>query len=123
MQMMQVKNLSRMTMIGDQVRVADSSITRMVGLLGRRGLEPGEGLWIRPSSGVHTVGMRFPIDVIGLDRELRIVRLWRELVPYRVTSVSFRLKSVIELSAGQIAASGSEIGDVVTIFGAATQAS
>lgn len=119
MKVTQVRNLSRATMIGDQVRVADTSISRMVGLLGRRGLEPGEGLWIRPSSGVHTVGMRFPIDVIGLDGELRIVRLWRELVPYRVTSVSLKLKSVIELPAGQIAASGSEIGDVVTIFGVA----
>ena len=66
----------------------------MVGLLGKRGLNAGEGLWIKPSSGVHTLGMMFGIDVIGLDKELRVVKLWPRLVPFRVTSVSLKIRSV-----------------------------
>jgi len=83
----------------------------MFGLLGRRGLDSGEGLWIKPSSGVHTIFMRFTIDVIGLDKEMKVVKLWSDLVPYRLTSVSTKVRSVIELPAGQIASSGVRVGD------------
>jgi uncharacterized membrane protein (UPF0127 family) len=87
----------------------------MVGLLGKRGLNVGEGLWIRPSSGVHTVGMRFPIDVIGLDKDLKVVKIWSRLVPFRVTSVSVRIRSVIELEAGRIDECLVEIGDTLRV--------
>jgi uncharacterized protein len=87
----------------------------MIGLLRKRGLNAGEGLWIKPSSGVHTVGMKFTIDVIGLDKNLRVVKLWPQLVPFRVTSVSLKLRSVIELGAGQIAECGVQLGDLLEI--------
>lgn len=106
-----VRNTTRDSLIGDRVTVADTSMTRMFGLLGKSGLDAGEGLWIKPSSGVHTVFMRFSIDVIGLDKEMKVVKLWPDLVPYRLTSVSTRVRSVIELPAGQIAATGVQLGD------------
>lgn len=108
-----VRNATRNSLIGDRVTVADTSLTRMFGLLGKRGLDPGEGLWIKPSSGVHTVFMRFAIDVVGLDKELRVVKLWPDLVPYRLTSVSTRVRSVVELPAGQIARSDVRVGDQI----------
>ena len=110
-----VRNTTRDSLIGDRVIVADTSMTRMFGLLGKRGLDTGEGLWIKPSSGVHTVFMRFTIDVIGLDKEMKVVKLWPDLVPYRLTSVSTRVRSVVELPAGQIAASGVQVGDKIQI--------
>jgi uncharacterized protein len=110
------------TVIGDRIEIADTSLTRMVGLLGRRGLNAGEGLWIRPSSGVHTFFMRFSIDVIGLDKGMKVVRLWRRLVPYRVTSVSLQLNSVIELGPGAIDDCQVEIGDQLS-FAAVVEAS
>ncbi len=88
--------------MGETVELADTSMTRMFGLLGRSGLDAGGGLWIRPSSGVHTFFMRFRIDVIGLDRELKVIKLWRCLAPFRVTSVSVKMHSVIELPCGTI---------------------
>ncbi len=101
--------------LGRQVEVADTSWTRMRGLLGRQSLERGEGLWIRPSSGVHTLGMSFPIDVIGLDKKMRVIKLWHELVPQRVTALSWRMSSVLELPAGAIAESGVQLGDLIHI--------
>jgi hypothetical protein len=83
----------------------------MFGLLGKRGLDAGAGLWIKPSSGVHTFFMMFRIDVIGLDRELKVVKLWRCLAPFRVTSVSLKIQSVVELPCGVIKASDTQIGD------------
>jgi uncharacterized membrane protein (UPF0127 family) len=110
-----VRNTSRNTILGDRVEIADTSLTRLFGLLGKRHLDTGRGLWIKPSSGVHTLGMQFPIDVIGLDKELRVIRLWQNLVPYRVTGVSTRMRSVIELPAGRIAACSTEVGDLLEV--------
>ena len=118
--MLKVTNTTRGNTVGDSVELADTSLKRMFGLLGRRGLAAGGGLWIRPSSGVHTVGMKFTIDVIGLDRELRVIKLWNTLVPYRVTSVSLECRSVIELSAGRIADCNVRLGDVLSIAAAAS---
>ncbi len=110
-----VRNTTRDSLIGDRVAVADTSLSRMFGLLGRRGLDSGEGLWIKPSSGVHTVFMRFTIDVIGLDKEMNVVKLWSDLVPYRLTSISTKVRSVIELPAGLIASSGVRVGDRLAV--------
>ena len=112
MRVLQVINQTRDTSVGDRILVADSSLTRMVGLLGRGALAAGEGLWIRPSSGVHTVGMRFSIDVIGLDKSLRVVRLWSHLRPYRMTSIDVAMRSVVELPAGRITECEVQLGDV-----------
>jgi uncharacterized membrane protein (UPF0127 family) len=78
-------------------------------------MKAGGGLWIMPSSGVHTMGMRFPIDVVGLDKSMRVIRVWHALAPYRVTSVSVKMRSVIELAAGQIARTQTEVGDMLEV--------
>ena len=113
--MFRVTNTTRGTIVGDSIELADTSLKRMFGLLGRRGLDAGGGLWIKPSSGVHTFGMSFKIDVVALDRELKVIKLWRCLVPFRVTSVSFKMKSVLELPCGTIAQSQTKVGDQLDI--------
>jgi uncharacterized protein len=122
MTMFIVTNTTRGTTVGNSIELADTSWKRMFGLLGRRGLDAGGGLWIKPSSGVHTVGMAFGIDVVGLDRDLKVIRLWRCLRPFRVTSVSFKLRSVLELPCGTIAQSQLQIGDQVAIVPASEAA-
>jgi len=120
--MLTVTNATRGTLVGDKVELAGTSLKRMFGLLGRRGLDAGEGLWIIPSSGVHTFFMRFSIDVVGLDRDLKVIKLWRCLVPFRVTSVGLKLRSVVELPCGAIDAAGIQLGDQLTIVSAAEPA-
>jgi len=113
--MLRVIDTTRGTTVGDKVELADTSLTRMFGLLGRKGLDAGGGLWIKPSSGVHTFFMLFSIDVIGLDSNLKVIKLWHCLPPFRVTSVSMKLKSVVELPCGAIKAAGVQIGDQLEI--------
>jgi uncharacterized membrane protein (UPF0127 family) len=113
--MFKVINTTRGTTVGNKIELADTSLKRMFGLLGRSGLDAGGGLWIKPSSGVHTVGMAFGIDVVGLDRNHKVIKLWRCLVPFRVTSVSFRMRSVLELPCGTISRSQMELGDQLQI--------
>ena len=61
------------TVVCERCTLADSPVARMRGLLGRDGLEQGEGLLLRPASSIHTFFMRFPIDAVFLDRELAVV--------------------------------------------------
>ena len=110
-----VANLTRGTLLGDRIEVADTSLSRFLGLIPKRGLNAGEGLWIKPSSGVHMFWMRFAIDVVGLDRQMRVVRIWRNLKPWRMTSVSMQMHSALELPVGQIDAGDVQLGDVLEI--------
>jgi uncharacterized membrane protein (UPF0127 family) len=100
--------------LGDRIQLANTSVSRGVGLLRHTHLAPGEGLWIRPSSGVHMFGMKFAIDVVGLDKKMRVVRLWPNLKPWRMTALVWSMSSAIELPVGVIAASGLKLGDTIS---------
>jgi len=80
--------------------VADSAWSRMRGLLGRRGLESGEGLLLRPTGSVHTFFMRFPIDVVFLSRDGEVLKVARAL-PARRTAGARRAKAALELAADE----------------------
>lgn len=95
-----------------EVEVAATRATRRRGLLGRETLGATEGLLLSPCKAVHTVGMRFPIDVIFIDRDGRAVRIVPALAPWRI-AMSARAKAVIELAAGQAAASDIRVGDML----------
>jgi uncharacterized protein len=79
--------------------------------MGRRRLDAGCGLLIRPSCGIHTFGMLFSIDVVALDRSLRVVKVWPRLAPFRVTSIQRKAHSFLELPAGQIGHCRIKVGD------------
>lgn len=81
------------------VRIADSFVTRGLGLLVGKALGDGEGLLIAPCSAVHTVGMRYPIDVVFLDRQARVLKVCPAV---RAGRMRFRLRAhaVLELRAG-----------------------
>ena len=106
-----VRNRTRGTWIGDRIELADTGLARMIGLLGRRNLPQGCGLWIVPSQGVHTVGMIFPIDVLFLDGKYRVLRSRPGMRPFRLSPVDFAARSVLELPDGTLAASQTSPGD------------
>jgi uncharacterized protein len=108
---MRLRNRTRATTVAAQITIADTSLTRLLGLAGRRRLDAGCGLLIRPSSGIHTFGMRFAIDGIGLSRGLQVVKLWPCLPPCRITSISWKVQCVLELAAGEIGRCRTEVGD------------
>src|ERR671924_1565527 len=92
--------------------VADRAHHRMRGLLGRRRLQPGEGMVLRPAWNVHTAFMRFPIDVIFLDADQVVIRIEAELAPWRTVSCR-GAREVVELAAGECRRRGLEMGDRV----------
>ena len=80
MQTVRVCNATKGTVLGERVAVAETSVRRMIGLLGKSGLDAGTGLLINPSQAVHTFGMRFPIDVVFVDKKHRVVSVSRRCV-------------------------------------------
>ncbi len=106
----QVLNLTRQAILAERVEVADRGAKRRKGLLGRDGLEPEEGLWIVPCESVHTFGMRFAIDLVYVDRKLRVRKVRSGVQPWRM-SACLTAHSVIELAAGVAAASKTQVGD------------
>ena len=110
-----VVNRTKGTILGERIDVAESSLSRMVGLLGKSSLAPATGLLIMPSQAVHSVGMRFPIDVLFLDRHWKVVHAQPSLVPYRITGVHWKARCVLELPSGSIAESCTSVGDEVQI--------
>lgn len=110
-----VYNQTKETFLAYQVRVADSMLSRLIGLLGRRSLAPGSGLWIVPSSGVHTLGMVFTIDVVFLDKDLKVVGVRELLRPFSITSLNLQAESVLELPAHTIFKSRTEVGDQLVV--------
>jgi uncharacterized membrane protein (UPF0127 family) len=104
------RNLDTGSVIADKVAVADTRATRAVGLLKRSGLDPGEGLWIVPSRGVHTFWMRFAIDIVALDDRGVVIDQVSELRPWRIRLPRRGTAGVLELPTGTLAASGTVLG-------------
>ena len=98
--------------------VADNPFTRLRGLLGRRGLGAGEGLLLRPSPSIHTWFMRFAIDVVFLDPELRVLRVAHAVKPWRFAGCR-GARAVLELASGQASARGVGVGDRLELRDAA----
>jgi len=90
------------TVVAERMQRADTFMKRLVGLLGRDGMEEDEALWISPCKGIHTMGMRFPIDAIFLDNGLRVVGLREHVAPWKSTGFIKGAASVLELPAGSI---------------------
>lgn len=112
-----VVNRSKQTVLASDVELAETTWTRLKGLLGRKAehFPSGKGLWIVPSQGVHTIGMSFSIDVVYLDSDRRVVHVCHNLVPFRFAAVKFKARSVIELPAGTLAKTRTDIGDALDI--------
>ena len=112
---MLVQNETRHSVLAELADVADTSAKRRKGLLGRDSLPTGHGLWIVPCESVHTYGMRFPIDVLYLDRKKRVRKLRRAMPPWRL-SLCLSAHSVLELPAGTIEQTKTQPGDQLVLF-------
>lgn len=112
-----VVNQSRGTCLASRAEKADSLLRRMKGLIGReqQDFTDGCGLWIVPCDGVHTFGMRFPIDVAYLDSKYRVMKVYHHMRRFRLGAIKLTAHSVLELPAGTLARTATEVGDTLNI--------
>src|SRR5262249_54525067 len=113
----QAFNRTRQAHLATALAVADTHWTRLRGLLGlaTNDFRNGSGLWIVPCHGVHTLGMGFAIDVLYLDRGLKVVDLRLDVRPWRFTPVLRHAASVLELPCGTAAETNTAVGDTIEI--------
>lgn len=111
-----VANLTRHTTVAERCRVASSARDRTVGLLGTKDLRRGEGLLIERSPSIHMFFMRYAIDVVFIDRHLRVRRLVRDLRPWRLVAWARGARDCIELPTGTIARTQTAIGDQLAVI-------
>jgi len=110
MRRLRVHNQSRGTLLADRAEIANTSKTRKTGLLKHDRLESGEGLWITPCEGVHTAGMKFPIDVVFVNKKRKVVKI-RAAMPRWRLALCLWAHSVLELPSGTAAATATARGD------------
>jgi uncharacterized membrane protein (UPF0127 family) len=109
-----VRNHTRSTVLAEAADMADTSEKRRTGLLKHERLNPGEGLWIVPCESVHTFFMKFPIDLVYLDKQKK-VRKVRHRVPAWRLSACLSAHSILELPAGTLEQTGTQVGDQLEV--------
>ena len=105
-------NRTQNSELASKVELAGTGATRSKGLLGRKGLPPGEALWIVPCEAVHTFWMQFSLDLVYLDRENRVRKIRRHVPPWRL-SACLTAHSVLEFSAGSVGEELAQPGDQI----------
>ncbi|HYF64308.1 MAG TPA: DUF192 domain-containing protein [Herpetosiphonaceae bacterium] len=115
MSLHRIANQTRGSVLATQAELADSFLKRGLGLMGRRSLPEGGGLILYPNNNIHMFFMRFPIDVLFVDRDHRVVGLRHTFKPWRPFAAARAARYTIELPAGVLAASGTEVGDTLQL--------
>jgi len=108
---MRLYHLAGQRTVVENLDLAEDSSSRRRGLIGHPPLSQRQGLLIRPCRWVHTFGMSFPIDVVYLGRDGRVVALSENLVPNRIDRPVLRAQGVVEMAAGAIQRTGLAVGD------------
>jgi uncharacterized membrane protein (UPF0127 family) len=106
-----ITNASRGTVIGETIEVAKTASQKVKGLLGRECLEDGQGLLFKGAGSLHTLFMRFPIDIIYTDKKGEVVKLASAVRPFKLVAAPLRCHYALELPAGAILASKTQVGD------------
>ena len=110
---MRVVNISKNTLLADKAKMANTFFSRLVGLLNRNSLRKGEALILRPSNCIHSLFMRFRIDVIFLDKADKVVALLPAFKPFRLSPIYFNAHLVLELPEGTIQLTSTQAGDTI----------
>lgn len=112
---MRITNLTKQTLIAAHANLADTFLTRMVGLLKHERLTVSEGLIITHCQQIHMFFMKFAIDVIFIDKNNVVVGLVENILPNKMSPMFFKANRAIELPVGTIVQSQTEVGNILDI--------
>lgn len=112
---MRIVNRNRGVELAREARLAHTWWARLRGLMGKKEFKPGEGLVLSPCNAVHTCFMRFAIDVVFIDDYGKVLRIYEEMVPFRFSARVEGAARVVELPAGTVRMSETQVGDLLEI--------
>lgn len=114
MQTVTLFNITKNQIVSTHIEVAETFFERAKGLLGREGLKDSQGLWIHQCKSIHTFFMKFNIDVLYVDKNLKVTRVHRNIVPWRLSWGSFNADSCFEFQATSLTPN-IDIGDSLRV--------
>lgn len=114
--MLKIKNTRTNEILVERMYKADTIFTKMKGLLGRKDMSFDEGMLICGARQIHMFFMKFAIDVIFLDKNFRIIKIYRRFKPFRISGYFLKAKYVLELKSGILDEKDTQVGDVLEIF-------
>ncbi len=113
---MKIINLTKNTLLADEAKIGNTFFTRLIGLLNRNSLRKGEALILIPSNCIHSLFMRFTIDVIFLDKAGKVIEALPAFKPFRLSPIYFNSHSVIELPENTLKLSQTQLGDIIKMI-------
>lgn len=113
---MKATNTTKNTLLGDKITVANTFISRFLGLMPKKSLNSGEGLIISPCNSIHMFFMKFAIDVLFIDKNDNIVHIEENIRPWNVSKIVRGSKYVVELPTGTVISTKTEVGDNIKII-------
>lgn len=112
---MKIINTGNNSMISEDCKVADTFLSRFRGLMGKHELLPGSGLLIIPCKSIHMLFMKFPLDIIFINRDNVVVYIVEGIKPWRVSKIIKNAHSVLELPVGSIKILNTKLGDRIEL--------
>lgn len=112
---MKLYNQTQGKVIASNVIVANTFFKRLKGLLGKKGLEEGSCILINPCNSIHTFFMKFPIDVLFLDQQYKVVKVVKDLAPGRMSPYMKDARFVVELDSRKVHKENVKVGDQLVL--------
>jgi len=112
---MKIINVTKDAVLADEAIIADTFLKRLRGLLGSKEFKNGQAVVIKPCNSIHTFFMRFPIDVLFVDKNHKIIAAVSHMPAFRISKIYFNAVYVVELPAGLIKTTSTSAGDLLEI--------
>ena len=112
---MKLINKTKNIILAENVTIANTVSKRIRGLLGREDFNQGEALIIKPCNSIHTCFMRFPIDVLFVDKGNKVIQAISSITPFHFTNIYFRAAFAIELPFGTIQSTSTSENDTISL--------
>lgn len=100
--------------LSDNIRLADTPATRIIGLMFKKNIKGADGLLLDPCNSIHTFFMRYSLDVVFLSKSNEVIKVIRNLKPWRMTLIYFKARKTLELPAGKLP-SDIDVGDIMEV--------
>lgn len=110
---MRIINKQKNTVLADDAVLADTLLKRMRGLLGYKEIKKGQALILNPCNSIHTFFMKFPIDVLFLNKNNQVIKIIHSMKPFRLSNIYLSSILAVELPIGTIEASRTKKGDII----------
>lgn len=115
MKLVKIINTKNNEIIGNEIIYANTPYRRFIGLMGKKEINDGQGVFLTPCNSIHMMFMKFPIDLIFVDRKNKIIHMTENIQPWKISRIVFMAQSVLELPVGTISKTMSEVGDILSI--------